>query len=877
MQMQIADFVATISRQKRKKFCNIIAALSKSIENNIKDSYVNNIVTDWRYTCIPNCHVQTRRVYLEGNNALLSNIPHPHPICLSDNHSYLSIYEMIAHYLALGIPMHELWSDRKVDVKTCTYSNLYESPQVYRIVQNVVDLYHGERVLILLGIEFSDDFDPNNSVKNNRQKVWMKSLSISPPSNNLHGMTTTFPVSFGIKDNCHQIVENHMYDELSLLSDPRKCNMFYNRQTDSMVRVHFELLISLQDQPERRHCTGILLGNSRNYAARWGFSCNLSAIKSRIVSCSQCLQQLMSPQIPVSDCKQCTNWEIISSSTTLLQSDVNEKYPHQLKGNELPRKICPFKLSFNLLNEAVTNAHVEFIEKRWTKDEVTYYLSTYCLNTNTVKCVLEHSENIVTMKQIEDHKNTLKRDYEAMESCRNVNPQSYQDWKTPASWRRFMTIEQHIDVTMHLLFLGIVKTVALEIHSWAKMRSQNNILVGYLQSVLDPLTTFNLNWLKVINYVGGKMGGWVSENYIALARISKWAYTGLYFISKDYKYVEPARPYKEWSGVECANWLRARALDTSGKATDLKTRVRTLMQSSHGPPNIAQPKGGSVLDVINVVKSLQAMISHIMMDRVNEQSVLEVKRHIKLFLFMFNKMNCNMKDTDSSTETWITKYNFPCLLNIPQQMLNFGPVHHYWEGGGLGEKFVQVAKKHFHSFGKNWNTNLIRKIVKCQTLSILSGSDIEHFDPVDNSDYMHCHQNKKMGVYYYKSTLVPQRDLSCHKPLAFLQLESNELVICVHNNIFITLIMECYEKELFSLHYFRWATCKKIYHGHVNIKRSCILLPIPVVEKSSSASIYTAIAHDYSEINADGIFIKRPLGKDDFCSTTGIGVEEKGI
>ena len=136
------------------------------------------------------------------------------------------------------------------------------------------------------------------------------------------------------------------------------------------------------------------------------------------------------------------------------------------------------------------------------------------------------------------------------------------------------------------------------------------------------------------------------------------------------------------------------------------------MQSCRGPPNIAQPKGGSVLDVINVVKSMQAMISHIMMDHVDQQSVLEVKRHIKLFLFMFNKMNCNMKATDSSTETWISKYNFPCLLNIPQQILNFGPVHHYWEGGGLGEKFVQVAKKHFHSFGKNWHTNLIRKIVK---------------------------------------------------------------------------------------------------------------------------------------------------------------------
>lgn len=325
IQMQIADFVATLSFQKRKMFCNIIAAVSKSIENNIIETYVHKISTNCNYTCIPNCHVQTRRVYLEGNNALLNNIPHPTPSCLDDDQTYLSICEMIGNYLASDIPMNEIWLDREPMVGTCRYSNLYDTPEVSHIVQDAAKLYCHERVLILLGIEFSDDFDPNNSVKKNRQCVWMKSMTISPPYLNLHGMTTTFPISFGVNDNFHQIVENCMALELQTLSDHTQSNMFYHKRTDRMVRVHFELLMSLQDQPERRSCTDLLLGNGL-YAARWGFSCNFGAIKHRLVSCSQCLRMLMTNQPCTDECTQCTNWDVISSSTTLLQSDVNKKY-----------------------------------------------------------------------------------------------------------------------------------------------------------------------------------------------------------------------------------------------------------------------------------------------------------------------------------------------------------------------------------------------------------------------------------------------------------------------------------------------------------------------------------------------------------------------
>ena len=129
-------------------------------------------------------------------------------------------------------------------------------------------------LVILFRFEFSDDFDPNSSIKSNRQSIWMKSLSISPPLNDLHRMTNTIPVSLGLKGEDHEIVEEHMLQELNELSQIDGHNIYYDKRKDEMVRVHFEIIVTLQDQPERRSCNGIMSGKG-NYAARWGYSCNI--------------------------------------------------------------------------------------------------------------------------------------------------------------------------------------------------------------------------------------------------------------------------------------------------------------------------------------------------------------------------------------------------------------------------------------------------------------------------------------------------------------------------------------------------------------------------------------------------------------------------
>jgi len=47
---------------------------------------------------------------------------------------------------------------------------------------------------------------------------------------------------------------------------------------------------------------------------------------------------------------------------------------------------------------------------------------------------------------------------------------------------------------------------------------------------------------------------------------------------------------------------------------------------------------------------------------------------------------------ENATPTWITSYDFVCLLNLPTMLTTFAPLRNYWEGGGMGKKIIQHIK-----------------------------------------------------------------------------------------------------------------------------------------------------------------------------------------
>ena len=55
---------------------------------------------------------------------------------------------------------------------------------------------------------------------------------------------------------------------------------------------------------------------------------------------------------------------------------------------------------------------------------------------------------------------------------REKDPNKYDSWKLPSSWYNFENVELYVDVPMHLVMLGVRKSVFIKISKWLKIRMQ---------------------------------------------------------------------------------------------------------------------------------------------------------------------------------------------------------------------------------------------------------------------------------------------------------------------------------------------------------------------------------------------------------------------
>ena len=101
-----------------------------------------------------------------------------------------------------------------------------------------------------------------------------------------------------------------------------------------------------------------------------------------------------------------------------------------------------------------------------------------------------------------------------------------------------------------------------------------------MKNTLDSVLHLKLSWLLILPYNGGKLGGWVSENYMAIGRLLKWVFSSIEVVADD--------------------------------------------------KGDRHPKGGSVINIVNMVISLYTMITYIMSTEIDTHIVGCIERHIKI-------------------------------------------------------------------------------------------------------------------------------------------------------------------------------------------------------------------------------------------------------
>jgi hypothetical protein len=615
-------------------------------------------------------------------------------------------------------------------------NSIFKSSVIDKIIENGTHRYNEDQdnlqvpVVPLFFIFWSDDFDPSKSVKQNRNSVWIKTVTIFCCTQDGQRISSTYPISASRKGLDHEVVEKLFRQQLDELRSGQLVMMFspsFNR----IIRVHAEVYCILNDQIERRSGCKLLHGNG-NLHARWLVRCDCKSLSNKIPSCDVCSasisKEVNDHLIGQSEgknyswrsgvCRDCSAW-MYDIANPLLQFQPDNNFPQEMRlsnGN-----INSMQITATYLKQVFSHLFEKVMDGTYTEGNVESLLKFNCISP-------ELSEKIKTIafncKYYEEAKKNKEEDIDTFLSLsdeKQQNPEMYEPFQQVSSWYYFDDLHRYVDAPMHLLPLGIIKTTLLKINQWLNLKKLNAAFQRKACDVLDEIRKLNLGWCKVLDYSQGTYGGWVSENFLGMSRLLDWFFSMLKLLPRPDPYEDPVTDFKTWTAKENRAWLRARGIDNSGNAAELKSRVRGIMESNN-IPQIEQSKACDVSVVLEMIHSLQLLMSVTMRDNHDEQSINFVEAIIRQYLNYFRKMDDTIRNQD--VPSWISHYNFLCLLNIPKLLREYGSLRHLWEGGNQGEGYLRNAKAELRpGLIRTWEVWLINNLLDERTFNNLLVND----------------------------------------------------------------------------------------------------------------------------------------------------------
>ena len=180
-----------------------------------------------------------------------------------------------------------------------------------------------------------------------------------------------------------------------------------------------------------------------------------------------------------------------------------------------------------------TVCHDNSVDILWTVRGATAFLHANGLNTEAISNVLECASNCKNLAQLEASMDLNPQQYDEIQRERESNPHLFQRWKFPSIWMWGCSLHQHVDVSMHLLFLGIMKSVIQMVQEWTILCRRIGSFLKYAGKALEYVQMLGLDWCKIIPYSSDKLGGWVSENYMSIGRLCCWFYASLEQLALD--------------------------------------------------------------------------------------------------------------------------------------------------------------------------------------------------------------------------------------------------------------------------------------------------------------------------------------------------------
>ena len=377
----------------------------------------------------------------------------------------------------------------------------------------------------------------------------------------------------------------------------------------------------------------------------------------------------------------------------LLSTDVPQKF-HDHNTNT-DKRLPVRKSRFSELQKALMFCYHKLKRGEWSSAEGSIYLSMYGINNKLQSSIIINGENefnLAQILQLPNYENSS--DYLKLLDDRTLNPNMFGTPSIPPSWDIPNGISSYIDAPMHLIFLGCVKFMNKRILDWSALFKKETKLVKTFAPVIPSIYDLKLEWCKIFPLSsGGSFSGFVSENWLAVARLSRWMYSSLSWLLIDgsFDLTEPKTDVYKWNGVELRKWLALRGLPRKGLVHELKQTVHDYLSNPETIPPISSRYTCSIELVTDSIICMQAFIQRIMQNVYTEELINETENYIKLFLTSLNEWDNKSKPKDSKP-VWLMSYSLLNLLNFPEMMKTYGPVRNLWEGGSMDEGILRLIK-----------------------------------------------------------------------------------------------------------------------------------------------------------------------------------------
>ena len=710
----------------------------------------------FRNTRLPSLKTINTLYGFQGRDCMWQHLPIP-PVENIDGIAYMKPIYILRHAFAMGIEfdLDEVKKDTEMPAiepigqEACRHihdCNAFKEMKKGAVEAIREDSFPYPFVLLVAAFDWRDGFGANRT-KQNRKSVDVWSLTLAPPRNKINTANNTFAVAVGRKSSSSWKKVEHKYRmDMMEISDPKKPVLVYHGKLKKIFPVTVKILASLEDKPERADVTDTL-GHSSDYCRRFRVACYFKPLEckpetnsfveqralglqdanlgfgwssnfvqpddkgtntERLPACYRCRgnrikllksltmgnknSDVVSGYGAPSGCPECADWDMDTpTNREMLSFPAPPGYPMRCApggpdpplGREVGlQRLQAVDLTFPFLCQAAKFIFYNFSRRgkksgtNWTKTTGELYSRTCGINKN---CFLEIYETAYSIRE-----SNVEVDYSDTST-------SLAGYELKASWLGSNGIDRHIELLMHQFFLGLASGNFWLTTDWLKDKCNEDSDEGFRKSaqpLLEYVRKFHLSWLEVHPFNEGNKkttGAWVSENWLAWVRLSKVTYGWCY--------------RKGEHSVRCGS-----------------NDVQRL--------------------VISFVALVAQLLTH---NGIARENIILIDCYIKEFMSCVRELDILVRRNqigkkgkkDTMNQAWYMKSNYFSLFNVVHMVETFGALINLWDGGGKGERFIQLVKPHIPRGVTDLNTFFERLMERVYKTCFLNYNDI-----ANNADKM---------------------------------------------------------------------------------------------------------------------------------------------